>query len=468
VPDDDVSSRVWTSKFVRVNVALLILAACSLANGQTVVPNLSLEDAVQAALEAHPALKAAQSGKQVAEASLAGARTGRMPTLQVKGTLTQGNNPVYVFGSLLEQSRFGPANFALDALNSPSSLTNLRSEVVANMPLFDRHQTDVRIRQATIGVEQSDLQRQGAEQQVRFDVIQAYFGLIAAKAQAELAAASVRMAREDVDRATARRDAGMTVDSDVLTAQVQQAEFRQRQIQADADIVSAIAALNIAMGRSVDTPVSVPSSIGDRSFEIRPLPESIDNALKYRPDYLTAVAIIRAAEEGISSETTAKLPRVDLFGSYGASTHYLWSGSTDYTAGASVSIDLFDAGRRSRVDRAQASRDAAAAQAAQLASQVRLDVVRSRQNQIAAQERLEVVRLTAAQSEEVYRVTQERYQAGLTTIAEVLRTETAVVQARTGLIGARNAQRLSYAGVLFSTGMLTDERLVADSDGGGQ
>ena len=52
------------------------------------------------------------------------ARAGYLPRVDVAEAWQRGNNPVFVFGSLLSQQRFTMANFALDALNHPDPLTN--------------------------------------------------------------------------------------------------------------------------------------------------------------------------------------------------------------------------------------------------------------------------------------------------------------------------------------------------------
>jgi outer membrane protein TolC len=72
---------------------------------------ISLNRAVELALAVNPMTRATASGHELADAQLDEARALRLPTLQFTESLARGNNPVFVFGSLLEQGRFGPANF---------------------------------------------------------------------------------------------------------------------------------------------------------------------------------------------------------------------------------------------------------------------------------------------------------------------------------------------------------------------
>ena len=58
------------------------------------------------------------------------------------------NNPVFVFGTLLNQRRFGPENFEIDRLNNPDSLQNFQSLVRVRQTLFDARRTKHAIRAA--------------------------------------------------------------------------------------------------------------------------------------------------------------------------------------------------------------------------------------------------------------------------------------------------------------------------------
>jgi outer membrane protein TolC len=82
--------------------------------------------------------------------------------------------------------------------------------------------------------------------------------------------------------------------------------------------------------------------------------------------------------------------------------------------------------------------------------------VRAYQQYISARERLAVVAQVSIQAAETLRIVQDRYHAGLTTITELLRAETALVRARSDVLAARYDQYVSYANVLLATGTLKD------------
>lgn len=422
---------------------------------QTASDGLTLPGAIEIALRSNPLIKVTSSGREMADAQLGEARASRFPLLQLGETFIRSNNPVFVFGSLLEQGRFGPQNFDPQFLNNPDSLSNFRSSITFRLSLFDQKQSDTRISQARIGQQQADSQRDSVEQQIRFEVLRAYYGVLVAQATKEVTGEAVKSAAADVKRIGDLVDAGVVVQSDSLSAEVQLAEFRQQQIQAEGDLVIAQAALNTVLGVAVETPQSVTGQLGEKTFNTGTQAELIGLALDRRADLARAGLALKSGKERTRGVRGEYLPRVDAFGTYGISAQNLANGSSDYTVGASVTFNLFDAGRGARLNQARAAENAAAAEAENLASQIRFEVVRAYQQYVSARERVSVAARAVDQASEARRIVQDRYQAGLTTITEVLRAETTFVRARMSLLAARYDHYIGYANVLLATGRLT-------------
>jgi outer membrane protein len=418
---------------------------------------LTLSRAVEIALHRNPATEATAAGRTFAEAQLQEARSGRKPLLQASETFTNSNNPVFVFGSLLEQGRFGPKNFAINSLNNPDPLTNFRSAITLRVPVFDQRQTETRIAEAKIRRQQADQKTDLVEQQLRFEVVRSYYNVLLTQARLGVADEAVKTAEADIKRARDLFETGVTVHSDLLAAEVQLAEFRQQRIQASADLSTAQAALNNALGLSITAPQTLSGELTERSFSLESVELLASQALQDRADYQQAVSSIQASQAQTRGARGEWLPRVDAFATAGASARYLVNnGSSDYAAGATVTFNVFDAGRKARIDQARASESIARAESEQLANQIRFEVVRAYHQYISARERLAVVAEVSAQASETLRIVQDRYHSGLTTITELLRAETALVRARTDVLAARYDQYVGYASVLLAAGRLKD------------
>lgn len=417
---------------------------------------LTLVDAVEIALRRNPLTRATSANRQLADAELSEAHSRRLPSLVTTGSFTRSNNPVFVFGSLLEQGRFGATNFEIDSLNHPDAINNFRSSLTLRFPVFDQRETQTHIATARIQQQQADQQTSLVEQQIRFEVVKSYYGLLLSRAKLKVAEEAVRTAEADVKRARDLVETGIVVQSDWLAARVQLAQFRQQQIQMTGELATTLAALNVALGLPVDTPQRPLAELIDRRFSIDAVQVLSSQALQNRPDYQRAVLSSQATTAQLHGARGEWLPRIDAFVTAGRSSEHFTNGSADYAAGATVSFNLFDAGRKSRIARASAARSIANAEEEQLANQIRFEVVRAYQQYVSARERLEVVAEVSAQASETLRIVQDRYHAGITTITELLHAEIALVQARSDLLAARYDQYLSYANILLATGQLKD------------
>ena len=70
------------------------------------------------------------------------------------------NQPVFVFGSLLAQSRFGASNFAIESLNHPDTVNNFRGALMVEQSLADLTQP-ARMRAASTARDHAALDHAG-------------------------------------------------------------------------------------------------------------------------------------------------------------------------------------------------------------------------------------------------------------------------------------------------------------------
>jgi len=419
---------------------------------------LTLSQAVEIALAKNPLTRATAAGRELADAQLSAARATRWPLLQASESVTTSNNPVFVFGSLLEQGRFGPNNFLIGSLNNPDPLTNFRTAFSARIPIFDQRQSKARIALAKLGQEEADQQTELVAQQIRFEVLKSYYGVLLAQSRVLVADEAVEIATADLKRIKDRFETGFVVRSDLLASEVQLAEFRQQKIQATGELATAQAALNTALGLPVMSPHTITDQLSERLFNIEAPEELKRLALEQRPEYARAMLAVRMHARQVRGARDEVLPRVDAFASLGVSGRSPATGSSDYTVGTSVTVNVFDPGRKAKINQARAAEAIAQAEQEHLANQISFEVVRAYQQFISARERLRVVAQTTAQASEALRIVQDRYREGLTTITEVLRAELALVRTRTDVLTARHDHYIAYANVLLATGRFKNVR----------
>jgi len=440
-------------------VILIAASAAAVQYSQSPAAKLDLEQAVETALARNAQPQIAESGIRSADAKIREARAGRQPFVQFSQSVMRSNNPVFVFGSLLEQGRFGSANFAVDSLNHPKGIFNFRSVVTAQMPLFDQYQTRSRVKQAESGKSQASLQAEGVRQKLRFDVISTYYGTVLGRELLKVSREAIASAEANRKKTRDMADVGMTTEADFLAAEVELASAGQQQIEAENGLTTTLAALNLMLGDKPDAQRDLTKDLREKYFPVEDRDELIRIALENRPDYLRAQLAVVNSRVQTQAVKDQKLPRVDAFGNYGYSSPYITNGSSDYTVGVSLTYTLFDAGRKARIEQAAESVSTAELEKQNLADAIRLDVVRALQNYKTARGKIQVSIKSTAYAEEALRIVQDRYKFGLTTFNEVLRAETAVVGAKQNILKARYDYYVSFASLLLATGRLTDVRL---------
>jgi outer membrane protein TolC len=88
---------------------------------------------------------------------------------------------------------------------------------------------------------------------------------------------------------------------------------------------------------------------------------------------------------------------------------------------------------------------------------VNLELRQAQASLTAARQRIEVATATVAQAEESLRITKNRYEAGLTTVTDLLRTETALLDATTRRIAATYDHRLAAISLELAAGTLSGD-----------
>lgn len=417
---------------------------------------LTLPAAVDEALAHNPRLAAASAGVDAARALLREAQAGWLPRVDATEQLTRSNNPVFVFGSLLEQGRFGPQNLDFATLNNPNPLQNARFNLNVRYAIFDQLRRFASIKQARHGLEASTSMNEEARQQTRFEVLSRFYGVVVAQQQVSVAREAVRTAEADASAMRDRFKQGLLVESDLLATEVQLASFRQQLVQAEGDAAIAVAALNTVLHRPATERTQVSAQLDDRTFEKIPLEDAIRRGLASRGAIRGAQAASAGAALQLQTARGSLLPRVDAFASWGASGRTISEHNGDRTAALIVSFDVFDAGKYARIAQAKAGAMAAKASEESARDGISMEIIAAWQHARAARERIAVASQAVGQAESAARIVHDRYEQGLTTITENLRAQTALVSARLNLIAARYDALVAQADLLRATGGLTD------------
>ncbi len=417
---------------------------------------LTLEQAVATALEKNPERKAAVFEQRAAHADIKQARSALLPRITFSEAYQRGNDPVYVFGSKLRQQRFTSGDFALNVLNTPTPFGNFGTRFAGGWQLFDSGASWMRVRQAKEMDQAAHSKLERTDQELVMRVVDAYSALLLAEKRQQVAEDAMKTAQAILDRSKANVEAGMAVESDLLSAQVEHASREQELIRARNAVALARAALDHEMGVAADSNYEPVEIATDALPPAGSLDELQKKAREHRPD-LQGITLEQSVQsDNVRIAKAAFGPRLNFVAGWELDNpHFAGGGGNNWMTGLELQVDLFDGGSKTaKLERERALKNRVDNLREAAVSGIRLEVQRAYLDLDAARQQVEVARAAVGQAQESLRIGQDRYESGLNTITDLLRMQEASVRAQTDYWQAVYRLRTSYANLELATGTL--------------
>lgn len=302
-------------------------------------------------------------------------------------------------------------------------------------------------------------------QDVVFAAQRAFFALDAAKGMKRAAEKNLELARSVREAAEERLALGLTTQPDVLLTRQVDAKAVYDLESASVLVSDAQATLALALG----IPANAPLEIAD--LESQPLPRQlevavddvIDAALGQRPDLAARMAQIRAGEAAVEKAKADLFPTLGFSGTYGEDIwRYRINGaprddvaSPNYAYMFNLDWDLFTGfDRLNAIREAEAGRDAARAELANLQLETTAAVWRAYFNYRASRKKYEYAEALLRASQDAYDANREGYGLGLNTIVELLTGERDLATARYLVVQTRADMLTRSAELAWAAGAM--------------
>ena len=436
---------------------------------------------VHDAQQRNPEALLAQAQAAQAKGAVSSAQGDLLPKLSASFSGAQSNNALTVFGMKLSQrvatfndfgaGQFNPSNpEALDIrpnnLDHPGGYHNLGTEISLAIPIWNGGAVRSGISEAQAMLRAAQAGDQYAQQKLTFVVLQAYDGLIAAKAGQGVAEKALRAAEAYVKTTRQLLVQGVVVKSDLLTAQVHQEEAALAVQQAKNRVANARANLALLIAKPISSPLEVEAAVQP------PLPAGDAFALEQQaiannPGIRALQEKVRAAQAGIGVAHAAYLPHIN------AMAKQEWNGTTlgnavpSYTVGGQIQWNLLDFSRSGQMDTAQARVQAALANLQKAQDDTRLQVQKALLAVQLAAQRVRTRELAVRQSEEAQRLVRLRYQNGVETLTGLLHGQASLDQSRAELVEAHYEEAVERGVLLLAIGKM-DLQTLTDASATGE
>jgi len=385
---------------------------------------LTLQQAIQIALQSNPDVDMSLARIQQAEAMLDEAMSAFWPVISAYGEYMQGNAPSAYLFKTIDQRKLPPGT----DFNDPGWFENYEVGIQGRLNLFNGGRDYLRKRMADTGLEMSHLDRQSVENGLVTSVINAYYSALAAGKYVDIARDSVDTAQHELNLVKVRYHAGGALKSDVLSLEVALAQSKEDLIRANNNQTLTLSSLAHLMGLDPDTPIVLAEEAG---VPLK-LPDAYEDglvvALAQRPELQKTRLQVVQSKMGLDAARSQFLPRLDAQArTYfdDPSFSFDWD-RRNWTAGIILNWDLFTGFQRtSQVRKSRSVLEEMLAADRKATLGVQLEVKTAFLRNAEAKARWEVSEASVAQAEESLRLVRKQYEGGSATITRYLEAELA-------------------------------------------
>ncbi len=279
---------------------LCILVSAGIARG---AEPWTLERALEQALAHNPDARLARQRIAAAQAGLEQANAAYWPRLQFQSSYLRTDNPMTVFGSILNQRAYSTS---LD-FNDVPDVDNLNARGLLTVPLYTGGKNKASREAAKANTAASQQENEAVRNALGFEVSRAFYTVLKTRQFILAADSAVGSFATNVAVAKNRLEGGTLLKTDMLDLEVRLAQAREDLVRARNANVLAERALRNLLGleegefavANTAPAVSAPNS-GDFSG---------------RPELAAARQRERAAQEQVTGAKGGYLPRLSAFGS---------------------------------------------------------------------------------------------------------------------------------------------------------
>lgn len=422
---------------------------------QGLAADLSMSQAVDKAIAHNPGLEAAHFQTLSAREKITQARSGALPQVYFQEQVNRTTNPMWAFGTKLNQESIATKDFNPDLLNDPDAITNYASRLSVTWPVYDSGQTWYGVQQARLNQEAGDFSRERTRQQVIAGTITAYIRALLARENQGVIQQILETAKIHLKLVQSRYDGGFVAKSDLLRAKVHIADLKQQLSESKSQTDIAKCMLKIAMGGAGNLDDTLTTPLAAKSPITGHLDEWIEKALAHRPDLKQLMFQKRIAEKEKEKSRAGRLPSVSLSGNFEVNSEDFNDNGNNYTVGAVASLPLFTGGRiSSNIREAEFNLKQINAMLKGMEQRICGETRHAFFNARSAWERIQVAKAAIGQSRESLRIVKNRYNSGLFTITDLLDAEVTVQQSLTNHLKAIHDYRAAMTHLELASGIM--------------
>jgi outer membrane protein TolC len=386
--------------------------------------SITLKEALDIAFRNNRQIQAARLTVDRSQATIREAQAAQALQVALTGNLQNQGNAV-IFG---DQNQFGS-----------STGTNVQGGVQATYNILNagRDQSSVRAAEEQVRFDRLDLLR--VEQQIRGQVLTAYYDLQAADSSVIINQAAVTDATRSLSDAQLQERAGVGTRFDILRAQVQLATANQDLANAQGQQQTArkkLAQLLVVDNSTEFTAADTVRELGKWDYSLE---DSIVIAFKNRPEAKQQLVQRSISQQQEIVASAADSAQVNLFANYSLGKTLTSSANAqdNYALGAQLRWNFWDGGAAgARSTQQRVNQEITENQFTTSRNQIRFEVEQAFSSLNSNRKNIATSTQALQQAEESLKLARLRFQAGVGTQTDVIQAQTELARARGNRITA--------------------------------
>lgn len=371
-------------------------------------------------------VKIAEKNYQSAKADYRQSNAVFLPNITASHTGLVTTNPLMAFGSKLNQEILTPSDFNPALLNDPVQTQNFATKLEFQQPLVNIDGFYGR-QAAKVKMEAFQLQTERTKEYLELEINKAYM-------QLQLAYKAVRVLHKAEGTAKANLKLvenyfknGMLQKTDVLNVQVRVNEIVNQLHYAQSNVQNASDYLAFLLNEDTKERVFKPTEELESQIEIQQFDKTLS---ENRKDIQAMEKSSEAYRKMFQSSRFGFLPRLNAFGSYELYDKNIFGTSASgYLLGAQLSWNVFDGYKTiGKTEKAKTDYLKATIETEQYKKQSQLELNKTARQLKDAENKVNLSKLAYDQSQEAFRIRENRFKQGLEKTTDLLLSETQMAQ----------------------------------------
>ena len=412
-----------------------------IATGET----LTISRCLDIALAKNPSIIAALSTVEINRSRVGEARSGYYPQISATGAYDK-INPV--------------PGTAAAPLGLRARFNQYQGNVSLNQTIYDFGKTSSSVDVSKFNLESSRFDLSTSQDAIILSVKQAYYGVLQAKRNRDVAADVIKQFQLHLDQAQGFYDVGTKARIDVIKAEVDLSNAKLNLINAENTLKISRVTLNTTMGVPNPPEYEIEDNLSFQQYAIT-LEDATARAFENRPDLQSIIAKRQAAEANISLASSGYYPVLSGTASYLTAAQdippsQLTQSGLDrgWDVGVALTIPIFSGFLVShQVAEARANLYVLKANEEALRQQILLDVRQSYLNLQAAEASISTADITVKQAKENLDLANGRYAAGVGSPIEVSDAFATYITAQATYTGALYNYKIAQASIEKAMGV---------------